>query len=172
MSDLNQKEVEDWLSANCPESLKTPPIKPSDLVYGGKNYEFPSEDARNWMQVMAEKGWTVPTWPKEYGGAGLSDADHRVFQRAMKKVGCRTPLSGHGVWMLGPALLEFGNEEQKLEHLPRIARGEIRWSQGYSEPGAGSDLASLRCKCEDMGDHFLVIPMLITRSNKQVSVSC
>lgn len=154
--ELFEKETVAWLEENCPESLRTPALKPEDLVYGGKNYEFPSDDARVWMERMAEKGWTVPTWAEEYGGAGLSPREDHVLQRAMKKLGCRAPLSGHGIWMLGPALLEFGTEDQRREHLPKIARGEIRWSQGYSEPGAGSDLASLRCKCEDMGDHFLV----------------
>jgi len=105
---------------------------------------------------MAVKGWTVPTWPREYGGGGLSPEQDKLLKKAMRKLGCRTPLTGHGLWMLGPALLEFGSEQQKLTHLPKIARGEIRWCQGYSEPGAGSDLASLSCKCVDRGDHFLV----------------
>ena len=74
----------------------------------------------------------------------------------MSALNCRTPLMDQGIWMLGPALLEFGNEAQKREHLPKIARGEIRWCQGYSEPGSGSDLASLQCRAEDQGDHFLV----------------
>ncbi len=136
--------------------MRQPPKSPDDLMYGGRNFVFPSEDARVWLQRAAERGWTVPDWPRAYGGAGLSPAEHAALRRAMKRLGCRAPLSGHGVWMLGPALLEFGTEAQKREHLPRIARGEIRWSQGYSEPGAGSDLASLRCRCEDEGDHFLV----------------
>ncbi len=145
-----------WLQANCPPSLRLPPKSPDDLVYGGRHFVFPSEDARLWLQRAAERGWTVPDWPTAYGGGGLSPEEHSALKRAMKRLGCRSPLSGHGVWMLGPALLEFGTEEQKREHLPKIARGEIRWSQGYSEPGAGSDLASLRCRCEDRGDHFLI----------------
>ena len=74
----------------------------------------------------------------------------------MKRIGARSPLDSFGIWMLGPALLKFGTEDQKKEHLPPVARGEIRWCQGYSEPAAGSDLASLATKCEDMGDHFVV----------------
>jgi len=157
MSDTDNfyEETYAWLEENCPESQRTP-AGPRELVYGGKKCVFPSDDAKLWLDRMAEKGWTVPTWPKEYGGGGLSPEQEKMLKKAMRKLGCRTPLTGHGLWMLGPALLEFGNEEQKLEHLPRIARGEIRWCQGYSEPGAGSDLASLSCKCEDMGDHFLV----------------
>jgi len=144
-----------WLEANCPASQRTPAAG-GEMVYGGKKCVFPSDDARVWLQRMADRGWTVPTWPKEYGGGGLSPEQDKLLKKAMRKLGCRTPLTGHGLWMLGPALLEFGNEEQKLQHLPRIARGEIRWCQGYSEPGAGSDLASLSCKCVDKGDHYLV----------------
>ena len=105
---------------------------------------------------MAAKGWTVPTWPTEYGGGGLSKAEAKILKQEMKRISARSPLESFGIWMLGPALLKYGTEEQKKEHLPPIVRGEIRWCQGYSEPGAGSDLASLATKCEDKGDHFLV----------------
>ncbi len=132
------------------------PSSMGEMVYGGRNAVYPSDDAKLWLDRMAEKGWTVPTWPKEYGGAGLSVAEEKVLKKTMKKLHCRVPLTGHGLWMLGPALLEFGNDAQKAEHLPKIARGEIRWCQGYSEPSTGSDLASLRTRCEDKGDHFLV----------------
>ena len=144
-----------WLEENCPASQRSPATR-EEQVYGGKKCEFPSEDARTWLDRMASRGWTVPTWPTQYGGAGLSPEQDKKLKKAMRKIGCRTPLTGHAVWMLGPALLDHGTHEQKLEHLPRIARGEIRWCQGYSEPGAGSDLASLRCRCEDKGDHFVV----------------
>jgi acyl-CoA dehydrogenase len=144
-----------WLEENCPPSQRTPAGR-EELVYGGKQCVFPSEDARVWLGRMAAKGWTVPTWPEEYGGGGLSPEQEKMLHKAMRKLGCRAPLIGHGLWMLGPALLEHGTHEQKLQHLPRIARGEVRWCQGYSEPGAGSDLASLRCRCEDKGDHFVV----------------
>ncbi|NCF16874.1 MAG: acyl-CoA dehydrogenase [Haliea sp.] len=149
------KEALAWLEANCPQSQRTPASR-EELVYGGNKCVFPSDDAKTWLELMAARGWTVPTWPKEYGGAGLSSEEAGLLQKAMRKLGCRSPLIGHGLWMLGPALLEYGTREQKLQHLPGIARGEIRWCQGYSEPGAGSDLASLRCRCEDKGDHFLV----------------
>jgi alkylation response protein AidB-like acyl-CoA dehydrogenase len=144
-----------WLEENCPLSQRTPAGR-RELVYGGKQSVFPSDDARVWLQRMADKGWTVPTWPVEYGGGGLSPEQEKMVRKAMRELGCRTPLIGHSIWMLGPALLEHGTHEQKLAHLPKIARGEIRWCQGYSEPGAGSDLASLRCRCEDKGDHFVV----------------
>ena len=105
---------------------------------------------------MAQRGWTVPEWPKAYGGGGLSKDEARVLREEMARLKCRSPLTSFGISMLGPALLKYGNEAQKQEHLPKIARGEIRWCQGYSEPGAGSDLASLKTRADDQGDHFLV----------------
>ena len=157
MSDLDtfRSEVASWLEENCPPAMREP-AKAGDMVYGGKRWEFANPDQKLWLERMAEKGWTAPEWPAEYGGGGLSSTEAKVLKQEMKALGCRIPLSGHGLWMLGPALLEFGTEEQKQTHLPRIVRGEIRWCQGYSEPGAGSDLASLRCRADDKGDHFLV----------------
>jgi alkylation response protein AidB-like acyl-CoA dehydrogenase len=108
------------------------------------------------MERMVEKGWTVPTWPTEYGGGGLSKDEAFVLKEEMKAINARSPLDSFGIWMLGPALLKFGTHEQKLEHLPKIARGEIRWCQGYSEPGAGSDLASLRTKGVLDGDYYVI----------------
>jgi len=158
MSDLKAfgAEIREWLEANCPEEMRQPITGDKDLCWGGRHYEFQSDAQKVWLERMVAKGWTVPTWPKEYGGAGLSRAEEIVLKKEMARIGARSPLSSFGIWMLGPALLKFGTEEQKLEHLPPVARGEIRWCQGYSEPSAGSDLASLATKCEDMGDHFIV----------------
>ncbi len=158
MSDLDafRKEVRTWLDENCPAEMRTPMKGFDDACWGGRGYKFASKAQEDWMNAMASKGWTVPTWPKEYGGGGLTKAEAKVLQSEMKRIKARSPLSSFGIWMLGPALLKFGNEAQKMEHLPPIARGEIRWCQGYSEPGAGSDLAALATKCEDKGDHFLV----------------
>ncbi len=158
MSDLDafRQEVRTWLDENCPQEMRTPMKGFEDACWGGRNYKFASQAQEDWLRAMAEKGWTVPTWPKEYGGGGLSKAEAKVLASEMKRIKARSPLSSFGIWMLGPALLKFGNEAQKMEHLPPIARGEIRWCQGYSEPGAGSDLAALATKCEDKGDHFLV----------------
>ncbi len=158
MTDLDvfQKETRAWLEENCPAEMRTPIRGDEDMCWGGRNYKFSSPAQKQWLETMAAKGWTVPTWPKEYGGGGLSKVEAKVLAKEMHKIGARSPLSSFGIWMLGPALLKFGNEAQKLEHLPPIARGEIRWCQGYSEPGAGSDLAALATKCEDKGDHFLV----------------
>jgi alkylation response protein AidB-like acyl-CoA dehydrogenase len=105
---------------------------------------------------MAQRGWTVPHWPKEYGGGGLDKDELKVLREEMRRITARSPLDSFGISMLGPALLHFGTEEQKLEHLPRIVRGEIRWCQGYSEPNAGSDLASLATRADDQGDHYLI----------------
>jgi len=109
-----------------------------------------------WLELCAEKGYTVPAWPKEYGGGGLSKEEVVVFQQEMREINARPPLVGMGLSMIGPALLDYGTEEQKKEHLPKIARGDIWWCQGYSEPGSGSDLASLRTSAVEDGDDFII----------------
>jgi alkylation response protein AidB-like acyl-CoA dehydrogenase len=148
-------ETRAWLEANCPASMRTP-MGEDDAVWGGRNPKFKSPDVKTWLDAMAAKGWTAPTWPEEYGGGGLSSAQNNVLQEELRRLKARPPLFSFGIWMLGPVLLEYGSQAQKQEHLPKIVRGEIRWCQGYSEPGAGSDLASLQTRCEDKGDHFLV----------------
>ena len=149
-------ETRAWLEANCPAEMRTPITRDADVCWGGRNAKFASPDQKLWMDRMGARGWTVPEWPAAYGGGGLSADEAKVLASEMRRIGARSPLSSFGIWMLGPALLKYGNEAQKLEHLPRIARGEIRWCQGYSEPGAGSDLASLRTSAEDKSDHYLV----------------
>lgn len=149
-------EVADWLENNCPQSMRQPLKSDSDYFWGGRNPTFSSEDQKTWFEAMKSKNWIVPHWPKEYGGGGLNKAENKILLGEMKKLGCRLPLMSFGISMLGPALLKFGNEEQKKEHLPKITAGEIRWCQGYSEPNAGSDLASLQTKAEDKGDHFVI----------------
>ncbi|MGY8773858.1 acyl-CoA dehydrogenase family protein [Spongiibacter tropicus] len=170
MADLDQfrLEVRQWLEDNCPESQRKP-ITRDEQVWAGRNKSFPSDDARLWLERMADKGWTVPDWPTEYGGGGLDERQTKILREEMKALGCRTPLYDLGIWMLGPALLEFGNEEQKREHIPKIVRGDVRWCQGYSEPGAGSDLASLQTRAEDKGDHFLVNGSKIWTTNADKS---
>lgn len=148
-------EVREWLAANCPESQRQP-ATPDQQYWGGRGSEFPSEDAKLWFERMRDKGWIAPDWPEEYGGAGLDAQRSKIIAEEMKAINARKPLLGLGLWMLGPALLEYGSEEQKQKHLRAIVNGESRWAQGYSEPGSGSDLASLQCKAEDMGDHFVV----------------
>jgi len=154
--DAFREETRAWLEANCPPSMRTPMTGEEDAVWGGRNYEFKNPEAKLWLERMGAKGWTAPTWPAAYGGGGLSADENRVLQSELKRINARPPLFSFGLWMLGPVLLEYANEEQKQEHLPKIVRGEIRWCQGYSEPGAGSDLAGLQTKCEDKGDHWLI----------------
>jgi len=149
-------DVRQWLEENCPHGARNIPPRPENTFWGGRNPVFPSEDRKIWFERMAQRGWTVPTWPERYGGGGLEPSEARILAKEMKRIDAVMPLQSLGILMLGPALLKFGTEEQKLEHLPRIARGEIRWAQGYSEPGAGSDLASLQTRAEDKGEHFLV----------------
>lgn len=145
-----------WLEENCPEEMRDNAQGETSICWGGKRWTFESDAQKTWLERCAAEGLTVPTWPRAYGGAGLDRAREKVFHEEMARINARSPLQSFGIWMLGPALLHFGTEEQKLHYLPPIARGEVRWCQGYSEPGAGSDLASLQTKCEDKGDHWLV----------------
>ena len=157
MTDLEQfrQETRDWLEENCPASMREP-MSESEIVWGGRNAEFPNPDSKLWLERMAERGWTAPVWPTEYGGGGLSKDQNMVLQSELKRINARPALFSFGLWMLGPALLEFANEEQKLKFLPQIVRGEIRWCQGYSEPGAGSDLAGLQTRAVPDGDDYVI----------------
>lgn len=157
MSDIEEFRLEtrQWLETHCPVSLRTP-MSEREVVWGGRNASFPSADAQRWLQAMGDRGWTAPTWPKSYGGGGLTAEQNAVLQEELRRIKARPPLYSFGLWMFGPVLLEFGSEEQKQRFLPPIVRGETRWCQGYSEPGAGSDLASLATRCEDHGEHFLI----------------
>jgi alkylation response protein AidB-like acyl-CoA dehydrogenase len=162
MGDLEsfRAETRAWLESNCPPSMRgeAPNVVEdgAEVVWGGRRAVYKNQDAKLWLDRMAERGWTAPTWPKEHGGSELTADEARILAQEMARIRARPPLFSFGLWMLGPVLLEYATEEQKREHLPKIARGEIRWCQGYSEPGAGSDLASLRTRCEDKGDHFLI----------------
>ena len=153
-----RQEVKDWLKQNCPSSMQNgaDPKTPVDEVWGGRKAVYKNPDSKIWLERMGSKGWTMPTVSKEYGGGGLSKDEVKILNEEMFMIGAKAPLLSFGIWMLAPVLLEYGTEEQKKEHLPKIIKGEIRWCQGYSEPGSGSDLASLATKAEDMGDHFLV----------------
>jgi len=158
MSDLEmfRAETRAWLEANCPPEMRLAVKDETDICWGGRNPVFKNEAQKHWLDLMAAKGWTVPEWPRAYGGAGLSPAEAKILRQEMASLGCRSPLSSFGIWMLGPALLKFGTEQQKVHYLNPIARGEIRWCQGYSEPGSGSDLVSLQTFGEDRGDHWVV----------------
>ena len=147
-----REETRNWLENNCPPEMR----KPGDIAWGGRNAQFSHPDQELWLQRMGEKGWTCPTWPSEYGGGGLTKEENKILQEEMSAIGARSPLGSFGIWMLGPALLEFATEEQKKEHLPPIVRGEVWWCQGYSEPGSGSDLASLSTKAVEDGDDYVI----------------
>lgn len=155
MTDIFRSELKAWLQANAPVTMCTP-MPPSEVVWGGSKGTFPHPDSAVWLEAMSGRGYTAPRWPVDYGGAGLDDEQAAVLAEELAAIGARAPLWSFGLWMLGPVLLEYGTEAQKRRFLPPIARGEVRWCQGYSEPGAGSDLASLRMRAEDRGDHWLI----------------
>ena len=155
--DAFRAEVKAWLEANYPAELRDPKVKSDpEAMWGGRAFAGSNDPQIGWMRKMAQKGWTAPTWPKEYGGGGLTPQQARVLDQELAAGRYHAPLASFGIWMLGPVLLEYATEAQKKEYLPKIINGEIRWCQGYSEPGAGSDLASLQTKCEDKGDHWLI----------------
>ncbi|MTJ04583.1 MAG: acyl-CoA dehydrogenase [Sediminimonas qiaohouensis] len=151
-----RREISDWIIANCPEGLRNQPMSEDSIVWGGRHWTFRDDDQRLWLERAIAKGLTAPRWPTEYGGGGMTREQEKIMREEMSRLGAPPPLESFGLWMLGPALLAFGNETQKAQHLPPITRGEIRWCQGYSEPGAGSDLANVQTRAEDMGDHYLV----------------
>ena len=158
MADLEtfRAETRSWLEANCPPEMREPARDEDDVYWGGRRATFKNDAQKAWFEACVAKGYTVPAWPKEYGGAGLNPAEAKVLREEMSRINARPPLSSFGIWMLGPALLHFGTEGQKQRFLNEIARGEIRWCQGYSEPGSGSDLVSLQTFGEDGGDHWTV----------------
>lgn len=155
MSEAFRTATRAWLEENCPESMRTP-MAADEYPGGGRRARFKNPDTKLWMERCAAKGFTVPTWPEAYGGAGLNVSEAQILRQEMQRIKARTPLVGMGLSMIGPALLEFGTEEQKAEHLPKIASGEIWWCQGYSEPNSGSDLASLQTRAVSDGDEYVI----------------
>lgn len=163
MSELEafRQETRQWLDANCPASMRagvavTGPSISDSVVWGGRKETFENPGSKQWLQCMAERGWTAPTWPKPYGGGGLSKEEAKVLADEMRRIKALPPLVGFGLTMIGPLLLEHGSEEQKRHYLPQICRGEVRWCQGYSEPGSGSDLASVQTRGILEGDEWVV----------------
>ncbi|RMF14929.1 MAG: pimeloyl-CoA dehydrogenase large subunit [Candidatus Dadabacteria bacterium] len=120
-----------------------------------KSGQFTMDEIMEWHRILYKKGWVAPHWPKEYGGAGFDAAQRFIFTEEMALAGA-PGLSPFGLSMVGPLIMHFGTPAQKERFLPKILSGEEVWCQGYSEPNAGSDLASLKCKAEDKGDHFVV----------------
>jgi alkylation response protein AidB-like acyl-CoA dehydrogenase len=158
MADLDafREEVARWLDANAPASLRGAPGTELEGTWGGRKAKYANPDRKRWLDACAERGFTAPEWPLQYGGGGLSRDEAKVLRQELAKAKLPPPLIGFGLTMIGPTLLMFGNEEQKQEHLPKICRGEIRWCQGYSEPGAGSDLAGLQTRAVLDGDHYVL----------------
>ena len=150
--DAFREDVRQWLEAECPPEARGP----GEAVPNGGEKEPISPAAKRWLDLCAERGFTVPNWPTEYGGANLDMDRYLVLLEEMRRIDARSPLGGMGVGLIGPTLLEFGTDDQKARHLPAIARGEIRWCQGYSEPGAGSDLASLSTRAVEEGEQFII----------------
>jgi alkylation response protein AidB-like acyl-CoA dehydrogenase len=167
--DAFRAEARDWLEANFPKSLARNAEAATAAMMG---QEKPTGDLAVWKQRMGEKGWGTPTWPKAYGGGGLTPQEARVLNQEMDRIGAFNPIGGMGVSMFGPTLLEYGTEAQKQRHIPSIVKGELRWCQGYSEPGAGSDLAGLQTKCEDKGDHWEINGQKIWTSGAQYADWC
>jgi alkylation response protein AidB-like acyl-CoA dehydrogenase len=163
-------EARNWLEENYPQSLRRDSEATQEaLMMGGLK---PTGDLKLWKDRMAAKGWGAPTWPKQYGGGGLSPQEARILQEEMNRIGATNPMVGMGTSMFGPTLLEYGTEDQKQRHIPPIVKGELRWCQGYSEPGAGSDLASLTTKAEDKGDHWEINGQKIWTSGAQYADWC
>lgn len=158
-----RRETRAWLEEHCPPGARGD----GQIPTGSTKITIEDPDVRLWLERMAEKGWTVPTWPVAFGGAGLSTEEFVILVEEMRRIDARPPLMGMGTGLIGPTLLELGTEDQKTRHLPPIARGEVAWCQGYSEPGAGSDLASLRTRAEDHGDHFVINGQKIWTSGAQ-----
>ncbi|WP_300575693.1 acyl-CoA dehydrogenase family protein [Phenylobacterium sp.] len=157
-------QAREWLEANFPKSLAHDTEAQTRAMAGGVEL---TGDMALWRDRMGEKGWGVPTWPAQYGGGGLSPQEARVLNQEMAAIGAWNPIGGMGVGMFGPTLLEYGTEEQKKKYIPDIATAKVRWCQGFSEPGAGSDLASLSTRAEDKGDHWLVNGQKIWTSGGQ-----
>jgi alkylation response protein AidB-like acyl-CoA dehydrogenase len=157
-----RKEAKAYIAEHCPDSMR------NKAVHFEDSFEmYNTADADKWRDAMAERGWTAPMWPKEYGGGGLGFEENQVLQQEMAAAKALPPSVGMGLAMIGPTLLEFGTGEQKERHLPKIVSGEVRWCQGYSEPGSGSDLASLQTKAVMEGDHFVLNGQKIWTSGAQ-----
>ncbi len=147
-----RRDTRAWLAENCPPGARGP----GPVSTGSSKLKITDKDTLLWLDRMIERGWTVPSWPTAYGGGGLDKDQYLILLEEMRDIRARPALSSFGTSMIGPTLLDMGSEAQKQTHLPRIARAEVEWCQGYSEPGSGSDLASLRTRADLEGDHFVI----------------
>jgi alkylation response protein AidB-like acyl-CoA dehydrogenase len=140
-------EVREWIAKNLDEETKA-------MQAQSKNGYLDKDAIVRWQKKLYERGWIAPDWPVEHGGAGFTPTQRYIFNMEMSAAGTPT-LSPMGLKMVAPVIMKFGTDEQKAEHLPKILRSDIWWCQGYSEPGSGSDLASLQMKAERDGDHYV-----------------
>lgn len=163
-----RKQIRSWIASNCPESMKTPFIM-AEAPMGGIGAKWPNPDTKIWLDRAAAVGLTLPKMPKGYGGAELTDEQAQIYYDELEKIGARIPLAGIGPMMLAPTIYECGNEEQKQRFIPPMASGEIRWAQGFSEPGAGSDLASLQLRAELDGEEYVLNGQKIWNSHADVA---
>ncbi len=164
-------EVQAWLAENFPASL----AGRGAALMSGETLAAGETEAIEWGKRLGAKGWATPTWPAEYGGGGLSQTEAIVLNQELDRAGAFNPLvrtTGMGITMVGPTILEYGTEEQKQRHIPRICRGDVFWSLGYSEPNAGSDLASLQTRAVDAGDHWVVNGQKTWTSGADISDWC
>jgi alkylation response protein AidB-like acyl-CoA dehydrogenase len=169
--DAFRAEARAWLDQNFPKSLAG---RAAELM-GGESFDASDPDAAEWAKRLGAKGWATPTWPAEYGGGGLSQRQALVLNQEIDRIGAFNPLvrsTGMGITMVGPTILEYGTEDQKQRHIPKICRGEVFWSLGYSEPNAGSDLASLATRAVDAGDHWVINGQKTWTSGADVSDWC
>jgi alkylation response protein AidB-like acyl-CoA dehydrogenase len=142
-----RQEVRDFLQQELPDAVRGP-------MYGEEDVDR-EEAMREWRQRVATKGWIAPHWPQQYGGADMSAKDQFIMNEEFAEAEAPN-VGGFGVMMIGPTLITHGSEEQKQRFLPAIIKGEIQWCQGYSEPGAGSDLASLQTRAVRDGDDYVI----------------
>ena len=150
-------EVKEFIDGNLPQRYQRDELGfPSDASWVEDRRsadDTESGPARNWADALGDRGWVAPQWPTEYGGAGLTTIEQFIFNMEMTDAGAPS-IGGSGVAMLGPTLIVHGTEDQKKQHLPKILNGEVVWAQGYSEPGSGSDLASLQTRAVRDGDEY------------------
>ena len=145
-----RKEVRTFIDKEAPAALKSGTDQGEGALFGRLGA------IKEWRDTVVKKGWIAPSWPAKYGGADMSVVDQFVMNEEFAESGVPGNLGGFGVMMIGPTLIEHGTEEQKAHHLSRILKGEVMWCQGYSEPGAGSDLASLQTRAVRDGDDYVI----------------
>ena len=143
-----QKEVRSWIKENYSTSMRR-------TYVNSPNGHLIKEDHMKWQQALFKKGWAGVNWPSEFGGASFGPSQKYLFNKEMASANAPSVVA-FGEKMVAPVIMAFGNREQKEKYLPDILASKVWWCQGYSEPGSGSDLASLNTKAEDKGDHYLV----------------